>query len=141
MFGYFQFQRNSPDIYPLLCPKIFVCKIDCIPFLWKLAVNFCHCVLFLCKLSVNSYSSGTLPISPVVSVETLPVSPVVGSDVSAAPLPSPVMSVSNRSEDAHNQTQSSSKKNVQLLPAKREATALSGVSPGVLRRSPRLEAS
>ncbi|XP_066360884.1 kinetochore protein SPC25 homolog [Miscanthus floridulus] len=84
-------------------------------------------------------SSWTLPISPVVSVETLPVSPVVGSDVSAAPLPSPVMSVSNRSEDAHNQTQSSSKKNVQLLPAKREATALSGVSPGVLRRSPRLE--
>ncbi|XP_066362836.1 kinetochore protein SPC25 homolog [Miscanthus floridulus] len=87
----------------------------------------------------SSFMNGTLPISPVVSVETLPVSPVVGSDVSAAPLPSPVMSVSNRSEDAHNQTQSSSKKNVQLLPAKREATALSGVSPGVLRRSPRLE--
>jgi hypothetical protein len=70
------------------------------------------------------------------------VSPVVSPDVSAAPPPSPmVKSVNNRSEDAHNQTQSLSKNNVQLLPAKRQATALSGVSPGVLRRSPRLEAS
>lgn len=87
----------------------------------------------------SSFMNGTLPVSLDVFVETLPVSPVIGSDVSAAPLPSPVMSVSNRSEDAHNQTQSSSKKNVQLLLAKREATALSGASPGVLRRSPRLE--
>ena len=86
-------------------------------FLWKLSVDSCHCVLFLWKLSVNSYSSGTLPGTP----ETLP--------------------VSNRSEDAHNETQSSSKKNVQLLPVKKEDTALLGASPGVRRRSKRLKAS
>lgn len=68
--------------------------------------------------------------------ETLPVSP----DASAAPLPSPmVVSVNSRSGEAHSQTQSLSKNSARLLPAKRGATALPGASPGVLRRSPRLE--
>ncbi|KAG0516536.1 hypothetical protein BDA96_09G011500 [Sorghum bicolor] len=63
----------------------------------------------------SSFMNGTLPGTP----ETLP--------------------VSNRSEDAHNETQSSSKKNVQLLPVKKEDTALLGASPGVRRRSKRLK--
>ncbi|CAN6336066.1 unnamed protein product [Urochloa humidicola] len=73
---------------------------------------------------------------------TLPMSPVVGSDDSAAPLPSPmVTSVDGRSEDVPNQSHSRNKNKKQSLPAKRAATALSAASPGSLRRSLRSKAN
>ncbi|KAI5021070.1 hypothetical protein ZWY2020_054480 [Hordeum vulgare] len=67
----------------------------------------------------------------------LPASPTVCSDASALPISSPVIkSVDSRSKNDRDRSNPQSKNMKPLLPAKRQASALSAASPSSVRRSP-----
>nr|BAK04524.1 predicted protein [Hordeum vulgare subsp. vulgare] len=68
----------------------------------------------------------------------LPASPTVCSDASALPISSPVIkSVDSRSKNDRDRSNPQSKNMKPLVPAKRQASALSAASPSSVRRSPR----